>query len=70
MSQEDNGNKEAFNNTVQSLLDHGLDMNKGLQIIEANTISEVKYQLDAYQSFSGPWLCILQSQKVEVTKKK
>lgn len=69
MTAEDNANKEAFNNTVQSLLDHGLDMNKGLQIIEANTISEVKYQLDAYQSFAGPWLCILQSQK-ETSKKK
>jgi len=66
MSEEDN--TKAFNNTVQALLNHGLDMDKGLQIIEANTISEIKYQLDAYQSHAGPWLCILQSQKEDKRK--
>lgn len=61
---EDNtNNKKAFDNTVQALLDHGLDMDQGVHIIEANTIAEVKYQLDAYQSFNGPWLNILQQQK-------
>lgn len=65
MSEEEN--KKAFDNTVQSLLNAGLDMYKGLQIIQANTIAEVKYQLEAYQSFRGPWLCILQAQ--ETTKK-
>ena len=68
MTTEAEDNTKAFNNTVQALLNHGLDMDKGVQIIEANTISEVKYQLDAYQSFAGPWLCILQSQKKETKK--
>lgn len=67
---EENNNEKAFNNTVQTLLDKGLQMDAGVHIIEANTISEVKYQLDAYQSFHGPWLCILQAQTQTPPKQK
>ena len=63
--QEENNNNKAFENTVQILIDKGLDVNRGIQVIEANTIPEVKYQLDSYQSFAGPWLCILQMQSKE-----
>lgn len=59
---EDNTNTKAFNETVKALLDLGLDMDRGIQVMQENTISQLKYQLDSYQQFAGPWLCILQSQ--------